>query len=308
MGAALRPSAVGARVYAAGIVASLALLFALDFYAPVFCLAARVLDRRGAVVAVARRRRSTRRPCWSRDSWSWCPPALAMVALQPLEVLLVLAVAWIADTAAYFAGRAWGRHKLAPEISPGKTWEGAAGGLIGAAAYAIILAICSAEDTELPVFVAAAALLVMVSIVGDLFESAAKRQAGVKDSGTLLPGHGGMLDRIDSATATLPVAALMCADQVRQMNLAVLGATGSIGASTLDVVARHPDRYRVFALSGQGSRMRCSSCAAPQAALRRAFGPGCEAAPSRAVCRARRRAPLRRRRAGAIARIRTATP
>jgi phosphatidate cytidylyltransferase len=139
------------------------------------------------------------------------PAALAMVVLEPGEALLVLAVAWIADTAAYLAGIRWGRRKLAPAISPGKTWEGAAGGLIGAAAYAMILALvlAGAQATRMAAFVGAAALLVTVSIVGDLFESAAKRQAGVKDSGALLPGHGGVLDRIDSATAILPVAALV---------------------------------------------------------------------------------------------------
>ena len=139
------------------------------------------------------------------------PAALAMVLLEPGEALLVLAVAWIADTGAYFAGTRWGRRKLAPAISPGKTWEGAAGGLIGAAAYAMILSfiLAGAQATRMATFVGAAALLVTVSIVGDLFESAAKRQAGVKDSGALLPGHGGVLDRIDSATAILPVAALV---------------------------------------------------------------------------------------------------
>jgi phosphatidate cytidylyltransferase len=134
------------------------------------------------------------------------PAGLAMVALTAAEALLVLAVVWIADTAAYFAGRRWGRRKLAPSISPGKTWEGAGGALIGGAAYAMILSVFL--EGNLMVFVGMAVLLVAVSIVGDLFESAAKRQAGVKDSGTLLPGHGGMLDRIDSATAVLPVAAL----------------------------------------------------------------------------------------------------
>jgi phosphatidate cytidylyltransferase len=136
------------------------------------------------------------------------PAGLAMAALGPLEVLLVLVLVWIADTAAYFVGRAWGRRKLAPAISPAKTWEGAAGGLIGALAYAIIGGFCIQEIAWAP-FLAAAALLAMVSIVGDLFESAAKRQAAVKDSGSLLPGHGGILDRIDSATAALPLAALL---------------------------------------------------------------------------------------------------
>jgi len=136
------------------------------------------------------------------------PAGLAMLALGPLQVLLVLVLVWIADTAAYFVGRAWGRRKLAPAISPGKTWEGAAGGLIGALAYAIIGGFWIEEIAWAPLL-AAAALLAMVSIVGDLFESAAKRQAGVKDSGSLLPGHGGILDRIDSATAALPLAALL---------------------------------------------------------------------------------------------------
>ena len=136
------------------------------------------------------------------------PAGLAMAALQPEHVLLVLVLVWIADTAAYFVGRAWGRHKLAPAISPGKSWEGAAGGLIGAALYAIIVAFFTQRGAHVAL-VTTAVVLGMVSIVGDLFESAAKRQAGVKDSGTLLPGHGGILDRIDSATATLPLAALL---------------------------------------------------------------------------------------------------
>ena len=136
------------------------------------------------------------------------PAALAMLALKPLEVLLVLVLVWIADSAAYFVGRAWGRRKLAPSISPGKSWEGAVGGVIAAAAYAIICGLFI-QSIAWVAFVCAAILLAMVSIVGDLFESAAKRQAGVKDSGTLLPGHGGILDRIDSATAVLPLAALL---------------------------------------------------------------------------------------------------
>jgi phosphatidate cytidylyltransferase len=136
------------------------------------------------------------------------PAGLAMVRLEPLVVLLVLVLVWIADSAAYFVGRAWGRRKLAPSISPGKTWEGVAGGLIGAALYAIILAFFTDRGAWLALVVTAL-LLGMVSIVGDLFESAVKRQAGVKDSGSLLPGHGGILDRIDSATAALPLAALL---------------------------------------------------------------------------------------------------
>ncbi len=135
------------------------------------------------------------------------PAGLAVAALEPGTVLMVLVVVWVVDTAAYFVGRRWGRRKLAPAISPGKTWEGAAGGVGGALLYALILALV--RHDALSPYLAAAALLAAISILGDLFESAAKRQAEVKDSGTLLPGHGGILDRIDSATAALPLAALL---------------------------------------------------------------------------------------------------
>ena len=144
------------------------------------------------------------------------PAAVAMVALPPVRLLLVLALVWIADTSAYLAGRAFGRHKLAPSISPGKTWEGVGGALAGTIVYA---AICAALVPSLRnivnggvmwfVYLFGAAALCGVSVLGDLFESAIKRRASVKDSGTLLPGHGGVLDRIDSATAALPLAALM---------------------------------------------------------------------------------------------------
>jgi len=136
------------------------------------------------------------------------PAALALAVVPGKEVLLVLVLVWIADSAAYFVGRAWGRRKLAPSISPGKTWEGAAGGIFGAVAYAIICA-GFLDGIAWGPLLAAAIVLSALSIVGDLFESAAKRQAEVKDSGALLPGHGGILDRIDSATAVLPVAALL---------------------------------------------------------------------------------------------------
>ena len=137
------------------------------------------------------------------------PAALALVLLRPGQVLQVLVLVWIADSAAYFVGRRWGRRKLAPSISPGKTWEGAWGGIAGAALYAMIGATFLTGIARLPAYLALAVVLAAISIVGDLFESAAKRQAEVKDSGALLPGHGGILDRIDSATAVLPVAALV---------------------------------------------------------------------------------------------------
>jgi phosphatidate cytidylyltransferase len=139
---------------------------------------------------------------------------LAAIALAPSQLLLALGLIWIADTAAYLAGRAFGSHQLAPRISPGKTWEGVAGALVATLIYAIMCALPGAPlggyvrgAIWMP-YMAAVLLLCAVSIVGDLFESALKRQAGAKDSGALLPGHGGVLDRIDSATSTLPIAAL----------------------------------------------------------------------------------------------------
>jgi phosphatidate cytidylyltransferase len=143
------------------------------------------------------------------------PPALAMIAVDPAELLLLLGLVWVADTAAYLTGRAIGRRKLAPTISPGKTWEGAVGALVCVQAYAIACAVLiprlagHVRGTAWLPYLAGAALLWAVSIVGDLFESAFKRQAMVKDSGALLPGHGGVLDRIDSATAVLPIGALL---------------------------------------------------------------------------------------------------
>ena len=143
------------------------------------------------------------------------PAGLAVVALPAQQVLLVLGLTWVADTAAYFVGSRFGRRKLAPSISPSKTWEGAAGGLLGTLSYAIICAAFVPQwgarftGAQWAVYLAGAALLCAASIVGDLFESAAKRQAGVKDSGEALPGHGGILDRIDSATSTLPLAAAL---------------------------------------------------------------------------------------------------
>ena len=197
------------RLYAAGIVAALVFLVALEFHFPVFALGAGFWMLAVPVWLWLGVRPEQRGALAAAGFVVLVPPALVMVVFRPSEALLVLALAWIADTAAYFAGRRWGRHKLAPSISPGKTWEGVAGGLIGAAAYAIILSLVLAGGKGAMALVGAAALLVVASIAGDLFESAAKRQAGVKDSGTILPGHGGVLDRIDSATAILPVAATM---------------------------------------------------------------------------------------------------
>ena len=140
---------------------------------------------------------------------------VALVDLRDRHVLLLLGAAvvvWIADIAAYFAGRAFGRHKLAPAISPGKTWEGVYGAFVAVLAYGLAVLAWATEGAPTPwwlVFLGALAVLTATSVTGDLFESWIKRGAGVKDSSNLLPGHGGVLDRIDALTSTLPVAALL---------------------------------------------------------------------------------------------------
>lgn len=131
-------------------------------------------------------------------------------ARSPLLLLSVMALVWVADIAAFFAGRAFGRHKLAPSISPGKTWEGVVGALLGVLVYGFLLRdhLPEARAMEGALLAVVLTSLTAFSVVGDLFESLVKRQAGMKDSGHLLPGHGGILDRIDSQTSTLPIAAL----------------------------------------------------------------------------------------------------
>ena len=122
----------------------------------------------------------------------------------PGVLLGVMAIVWIADTAAYFAGRRFGRHKLAPTISPGKTWEGVAGAWGALALYAGALSLW--VGIPLLSLVLMVSGLLYLSVLGDLFESWIKRVSGMKDSGTMLPGHGGVLDRIDALLSTLPIA------------------------------------------------------------------------------------------------------
>lgn len=166
-------------------------------------------------------------PLWLWRAWRVCshglgmltgllvlfPAWLALLELQsrPWLLLALLGVVWVADSAAYFAGHRWGRRKLAPSVSPGKTWEGVGGAVVGVALYHVLVWHWGLSP-DMPAAALPLALLVAamvpLSILGDLFESWMKRQAGVKDSGTLLPGHGGVLDRIDALTSTLPLAAL----------------------------------------------------------------------------------------------------
>ena len=141
-----------------------------------------------------------------------------LALVQPhgqLLLLFLLILIAAADVGAYFGGRSLGRHKLAPRVSPGKTWEGFAAGMIGA----VVAAVLGARVFEQPMlpWVLVCLVVALVSVVGDLAESMFKRRAGLKDSGDLLPGHGGVLDRIDSLTAAGPAFLL---------GLHVLGVAG----------------------------------------------------------------------------------
>lgn len=126
-------------------------------------------------------------------------------------VIYVLAIIWIADSGAYFTGRAWGKRKLLPNVSPGKSWEGVYGALLATLVTAFFaldfLNITSAQSLF---FIVLTLVTVVYSVIGDLSESMFKRMVGVKDSGYILPGHGGILDRIDSLTSALPIFLAGC--------------------------------------------------------------------------------------------------
>ncbi|MFZ6644318.1 phosphatidate cytidylyltransferase [Undibacterium sp. TJN25] len=138
---------------------------------------------------------------------------------SPVFLLSVMAIVWIADIGAYFSGKAFGKRKLAPTISPGKSWEGAIGGWIAVLLIASLVAVQPMLADTFPArmlvkggwaaLVVVMSILSAASVVGDLFESMLKRRAGMKDSSSLLPGHGGVLDRIDALIPVLPVAALL---------------------------------------------------------------------------------------------------
>ncbi len=143
-----------------------------------------------------------------------CLAAMELRAAGPWVLLGVMALVWVADIAAYFTGRAFGKTKLAPSISPGKTREGAWGAALGVVIYGLAAGaaggvLAGLSPLGILGFVLLLLLLTAVSIEGDLFESLLKRQAGLKDSSQLLPGHGGVLDRIDSLTSTLPLVGLL---------------------------------------------------------------------------------------------------
>lgn len=139
------------------------------------------------------------------------PICLALYQLRTISPLLLLgfmAAIWVSDTAAYFTGRSLGKHKLAPSISPNKTWEGVAGALIAVLLYGMAWSLWLADPALMMALTPLLLVMAGLGIVGDLYESLIKRQASVKDSGNILPGHGGILDRIDALTSTLPLAML----------------------------------------------------------------------------------------------------
>ncbi len=173
-------------------------------------------------------------PVWLASSWrvesklvlaltgwlvllAWWVALVQIQARSPALTLAAMAIVWIADTAAYFCGRAFGKRKLAPTVSPGKTWEGVYGALGATAAYAAAMlwlapdVLHAGERSPLAIagWIVVVLALTALSVVGDLFKSLLKRQRGVKDSGRLLPGHGGVIDRIDALLAVMPPAALL---------------------------------------------------------------------------------------------------
>ena len=124
----------------------------------------------------------------------------------PALTLMLLVVVWLADSGAYFAGRQWGRTRLAPAISPGKTWEGVYGGLLSSLVFAAVAGgLYSGSFRWTLKFMLVAGIAVIFSVAGDLFESLMKRHSGVKDSGNIIPGHGGIFDRIDGLVAAAPM-------------------------------------------------------------------------------------------------------
>ena len=138
---------------------------------------------------------------------TWC----SLVYLKSLAngsafIIYLLFLIWAADSGAYFIGRKWGKRKLASHVSPGKTWEGTIAGIISGlfVTMAFILFTENIVNNEI-LFILISILVIVMSVIGDLMESIVKRNANIKDSGHLLPGHGGILDRIDSLTAAAPV-------------------------------------------------------------------------------------------------------
>lgn len=171
------------------------------------------------------------------------PAWLAVVGLHgfsakgPYLVLYLLSLIWVADSGAYFGGQRWGKRKLAISVSPGKTWEGVFSALAVSTVYAIVAAeLFSLPGNQWPAFIVLSLVAVAFSIVGDLVESMFKRDANVKDSGALLPGHGGVLDRIDSVTAAAPVFIIGLWLGDFSFGLTQMGGLGIIEGETVGLI------------------------------------------------------------------------
>lgn len=150
----------------------------------------------------------------------YCPVFWGMLALRAWHyadnhysgavwLLYVMILVWGADSGAYMFGKMFGKHKLAPKVSPGKTWQGFFGGLLTAAVISWAYGVWAHLDVTPTVLLICSVVAALASVLGDLTESMFKREAGIKDSGHLIPGHGGILDRIDSLTAAVPVFACL---------------------------------------------------------------------------------------------------
>ncbi|SDV03028.1 phosphatidate cytidylyltransferase [Pseudomonas mucidolens] len=206
-------------VYAAGVALLLFLMYILPYVAP-WVLGAAVLWWALATFLVL---------TYPRTSGHWssvaCKLVIGLLILLPAWqglvyikhmalgnwlIMAVMVLVWGADIGAYFSGRAFGKRKLAPAVSPGKSWEGVYGGLaLTLVITAVVGLVRDWSVKQMLLALVGTAVVVLISVVGDLTESMFKRQAGIKDSSNLLPGHGGVLDRIDSLTAAIPVFAVL---------------------------------------------------------------------------------------------------
>ena len=198
----------GRTVYVVGTAVLMAVVMRLSGTAMMLVLAGGLVWWLVALLLVLRYPVEIRAPAAVLCGWLVLLPAWAGVLMLlrvsgPAVLLYVLAMVWAADVGAYFVGRRIGRVRLAPRVSPGKTWEGVAGGLVAAAVAAVVGALVL--GLPVAVMLPVALCVASISVLGDLTVSLFKRNAGLKDSGHLFPGHGGVLDRVDGLTSAVPL-------------------------------------------------------------------------------------------------------